>query len=68
MEGDWAVVLQSSNLQKAELAKSLLRDEGIEAIVLNQQDRSYPLIGDIKVLVKGENVILAKKIISEALG
>jgi hypothetical protein len=64
MEAEWQVVFTTTHLQKAALLRGMLAGEGIEAMLLNQQDSFYPVIGDIKVLVQSDNVILAKRIIS----
>ncbi len=65
MENDWVKVFTSSLSHQVELMRVILLEKGVEAVILNQQDSFYKSIGDISLLVKGENVILAKKIISE---
>lgn len=62
---EWVTIFESTIPVKAQMIKILLIENGIEAILLNQQDSIYPVIGDLKVLVKRDNVILAKKIISQ---
>jgi hypothetical protein len=49
-----------------ELLKHILKESDIEAIVLNKQDSFYVTIGEIELLVNRDEVIRAKKIISEA--
>ncbi|MCA1763315.1 MAG: putative signal transducing protein [Cryomorphaceae bacterium] len=66
MDKDWVAVYTSGSLHNVELLKHLLNQSDIDAIVLNQQDSFYKTIGDIKLLVRRENVIPAKKIISDA--
>lgn len=66
MEKDWVLVYTSAQLHQVELLKQILHTEGIESVVLNQQDSSYISIGDIKLLVKNTDVIRAKKSIEEA--
>lgn len=66
MGKDWVTVYTSTQLHKVELLKQILYSEGIESVVLNQQDSSYTSIGDIKLMVKNTDVIRAKKQIEEA--
>ena len=66
MEKDWVLVYTSAQLHKVELLKQILHTEGVESVVLNQQDSAYISIGEIKLLVKNTDVIRAKKTIEIA--
>lgn len=66
MDKDWVVVRSSTLLYEIELYKQILHLEGIESVVLNQQDSAYVSIGDIKLLVKNTDAIRAKNIISKS--
>lgn len=48
----------------AEMVKDILKENHIEAILLNKQDSLY-LFGEIEVYVKPENVIRAKHLIKD---
>lgn len=63
---NWVKVYSSPNLQHVELLKHILRENDIEAIVLNKQDSFYVTIGEIELMVNRNEVLRAKKIISEA--
>jgi hypothetical protein len=63
---NWVTVYSSTNLQHVELLRHLLKEEDIDAIVMNRQDSAYVTIGEIDLMVKGPEVVRAKKIISEA--
>lgn len=66
-KGDnWVGVYSSVLLPSVELLKHILGERGIEAVVLNQKDSFYPVIGDIQLMVRREDVIRAKKIIEES--
>ncbi len=66
-KGDnWVGVYSSVLLPSVELLKHILGEQGIEAVVLNQKDSFYPVIGDIQLMVRREDVIRAKKIIEES--
>lgn len=66
MDNNWVIVHSSMNLQKMELLRHILSENQINAVVLNRQDSIYPVIGEIDIYVKREDVIRAKKIISES--
>lgn len=63
MNENWKVVFKTDFGPKAELVKSILDENGIENITLNQQDSSYLSFGEIKILVRNEHVILAKNLL-----
>ena len=50
---DWIAVFETSQLYQAEMVKDILADNGVEAVVLNQQDSSYKF-GGIRVMVREE--------------
>lgn len=50
---------------QAELIKSRLLSEGIEAVVLNKKDSSYVSIGEVEVYVQQENLLKAINIIQQ---
>ncbi len=62
---NWVKVYTSVNLQHVELLKHILGEQGIGAIVMNKQDSFYVTIGEIHLMVKGDDFIRARKIISE---
>ena len=37
---DWVVIFETGQLYRAELVKSLLNDNNVEAVILNQKDWS----------------------------
>jgi hypothetical protein len=63
--GGWIEVYTTKDLYLAEMAKQMLQDHSIEAIVLNKLDSSYITIGHIEVLVKGENQHEAELLLKE---
>ena len=66
MEKDWVKVYASRSLQNVELLRHLLAEHSIDAVVINQQDSAYVVVGDIGLYVKYDKVILARKIISDS--
>ena len=67
MEKGWVSILITKQDHVAELAKGLLQENDIQFVSLNQKDSSHPNLfsGDIKILVKRENVIRAKYLLKE---
>ena len=64
MGKDWALIFSTAKLYLAEMAKSVLEDNNIPAVIINKQDSFY-LIGDIEVYVKPDDVIRAKFLIKD---
>jgi Putative prokaryotic signal transducing protein len=65
MNKDWETIYETANIFNAELIQEFLNEHEIESIILNQQDSSYLSFGEIKVMVKRDSFILAKKLINE---
>ena len=57
-------IYTTSQMYQAEIIKSVLEDNNIESFILNKRD-SMMKVGDIEVLVKPEDVILARIIIEK---
>lgn len=47
---DWTTIFVTEQLYRAEIVKSLLCDNGIEAVIMNHKDSSFK-IGTIEVMV-----------------
>ncbi len=59
MNDNWISVYSTGLRHLAEMAKQMLMDKDIPAVIVNKKDSSY-LFGEIEVYVKGEDVIKAK--------
>lgn len=65
---DWEEVFSSPHLYEAEMVKTNLESAGIEAVIFDQKDSSFPLggeLGEIKVLVQKDKVEEALLIIEK---
>lgn len=51
MEKGWIEVFMTAHEYKASIAKELLENEGITAVVMNQQDSAYQIFGEIHIYV-----------------
>jgi hypothetical protein len=61
-EEHWEKVFSTSAAYRAEIMKALLEEEDIVSVIVNKQDRSYLIFGEIEVYVKSEDVLKAKLI------
>ncbi len=65
MDDNWEIVYNTSEQYLAEMAQQMLRDNGIEAVVMDKKDSAYPMIGHIEVMVEKENLSAAEKLIKK---
>lgn len=63
MDSSWVSIYSDTFLPKVQLLKENLENEGIAAIMLNQQDSAHIHLGEIELFVKREHVIKAKFLI-----
>jgi hypothetical protein len=49
MEKGWKQVLLTAFDYKAEMDRSILEENGIKAVILNQKDSAYKIFGDYSV-------------------
>jgi hypothetical protein len=68
MEKDWKQVFLTGEAYKAEIARELLENHGIKAVVINQKDSSYLAFGDVEVYVNENEESLANEILNELKG
>ena len=59
MSDQWEKVLVTPTTYRAELAKVLLAEHKINAVVVNKKDSNY-LLGNCEVYVQAEDAALAK--------
>jgi hypothetical protein len=55
----------SGQLYQAEIAKDLLENNGINAVIMNQKDSSYTSFGNIEVFVNEKDEEKALEILKE---
>lgn len=65
MEKGWKQVFLSGEMYQAEIARELLENNGIAAVVLNQKDSSYTAFGNIEVYVNENDETKAIEILKE---
>jgi len=64
MKKDWVKVYSHSQLYNVELVKAVLKDNGIESVVINKKDRAY-LFGEAELYTLADDALKAKHIISK---
>lgn len=65
MEKGWKQVFLSGQMYKAEIAKSLLENNGINSVIINQVDSVYKMFGNIELYVREEDEQKALEILKE---
>ncbi|MEO6167230.1 MAG: DUF2007 domain-containing protein [Chitinophagales bacterium] len=63
---EWIKVYETSMPHQATLVQSMLKENNIEAVILNQQDSSYITLGEISVYVALKDSIAAINLIEES--
>ncbi len=63
----WDKIFSTKNLAEASIIQGLLAENEVPVQVLNKQDSSYPMFGDIELYVPAHLHITAKQLIAKAL-
>jgi len=61
----WVLIFSTTVPYQAEIIKQMLESNGIEAVVMNKQDSSYPMLGEADILVSEEFEAKARKLIDD---
>lgn len=61
---DWEIVYRAESSVRAEIVRSVLELNGIDAVVVDKKDRNY-LLGFCEVLVRRQDILRALKIIDD---
>ena len=64
MEKDWVLVFTTEQLFLAEIAKQILYDNDIEAIILNKKDSTYMSFGEVELYVYKNNSEIALNLLN----
>lgn len=54
MEKDWVCVFHTDQSYQSEIAKEILENEGIDCVILNEHDSTFPSIGEFEVWVHND--------------
>lgn len=66
MEADWVKVHSSTNRFRVQFLQSLLMDNGIQAVLLDQQDTFYTSIGEVHLYVERDDAMKARNLIDKS--
>ncbi|MFV0507093.1 MAG: DUF2007 domain-containing protein [Bacteroidales bacterium] len=61
---DWKKIFETEALHMAHIAKDVLMENNIPAVIKNTRDSSLPVYGKIRVLVRSEDEMKAQEIIN----
>nr|WP_295930039.1 DUF2007 domain-containing protein [uncultured Dyadobacter sp.] len=64
MDENWAKAYQSGQMIRAEIAREILEQNGIAAVIVNKQDSSYPIFGMCEVHVPAGDLLKAQTILT----
>ena len=63
----WNKIFSTSELYKADIVKTKLKERGISAIILDKTDSAYNMFGEKEVYVNRDNTTKAIKIIKDEI-
>ncbi len=62
-QDDWKKVFSSDNLNEIQIYQGMLKNQGIESVIMNKKDSSIQSFGQIELYVQPENAEKAREII-----
>jgi len=65
MEKDWEKIYTTTEPHKSTIAKAILKENGIEAVIINKKDSSYGTFGELELYTQRENVLKAINVLKE---
>ncbi len=63
MEDNWVKIFATDKPYQAELARQILEENDVRAVVMNKKDSSYLAFGESEVYVDRDDVVRAKQLI-----
>ncbi len=64
MEKNWVCIYNTTTVYLAEIAKDLLHEKEIDAVIINKKDSNYQF-GILEIYVERNNAIKAKHILKD---
>ncbi len=65
MNSNWVKIYSSSQAHLAEIAKGVLKENGIDSVVLNKKDSAYNMWGEVELYASDKNAVEAMSIIKQ---
>ncbi len=66
MKNNWQKVYSNSLEHKVDIVQAVLKDAGIESVIMNKKDSAY-LFGELELYVKADDTVKAIQIINKEL-
>ncbi|MAM04544.1 MAG: hypothetical protein CMD06_01110 [Flavobacteriales bacterium] len=63
MKKDWLNIIKSDDLMQINIIKGLLYQNGIKSVIVNKQDSSYLMFGEIYLYIQEKDFTTANDII-----
>lgn len=63
MEKDWSLVYKAGNEYQAKILKGMLKENGIDSVIINQKDSAYLSFGNSLLYVHNDNYDKARHLI-----
>jgi len=67
MEKDWVCVFSTEQNYQAEIAHEVLENEGIDCVIMNEHDSTFPSIGEVEVWVHKDYETKAADLLKEMI-
>lgn len=64
-EDNWIRIFETSKLHEAMMVQAVLKENNIEAVILNQQSSTYITVGEISIYVALHDSIEAINLVDE---
>ena len=63
MDSNWIKIYSTTQQHLVEIAKGVLKENGIESVILNKKDSAYTMIGEIELYANPEQALEAMSIL-----
>lgn len=63
----WEKLFSSDKPYRVEILKALLDAEGISSVVMNKQDSSYLIFGEVQLMVRRSDILMAELVLNKFL-
>lgn len=64
MKDNWQKIYSNNLEHKVEIVQAVLKDAGIESVIMNKKDSAY-LFGELELYVQADEVMKARQIINK---
>lgn len=65
MKNNWVKIYSSSQQHLVEIAKGVLKENGIDSVILNKKDSAYNMWGELELYTSEKDALEAASIIKQ---